>query len=1270
MRQILIIFLILTLITPGFTQELPAGYREYMEKHPEGLVLNQWDSLFLMNIPEKKMPAGLRSDLLPPVVDNSTLPYLRPVFEQQAPSCGQAALVGYNFTYEMAYLRNQPAMFPQTQYPTHFTYNFQNGGNGWYGVSYFHSIEILRLCGCMNSFDYGDYYDDGIRWINGYDLYYNGMYNRVKGVYSIKTGTEEGILALKHWLYDHMGEGNYGGVASYYANTPWNAGFLNDTTPEGGKHVVYEWYPSASHAMTIVGYNDSIRWDYNHDGQYTNHIDLNGDGIIDPRDWEIGAVKFVNSHGIGAQDQGFCYMMYKCLSETFEEGGVWNREVHILDIDENYQPLMTYKITLKHDKRNMVKILAGVSQDTADLAPACMMDFPIIDFQGDKHYLQGQDTAEYLKSLEFGLDITLLLSYIQPGEPAKFFFIVDEKDPTGEGEGQITAFSLMDYTNEMEEIISPETPITLENDSRTMVSLIHFPVFDKVEILTDTLPVFLINEPYNVQLEAGGGTAPYSWEPVHNYLVEQANEDFPWIEGQQILIPTSVDSLLPVPLGFSFPFYGEIYDTVWMHINGHLQLNESQLSWPYLQEPELQFQSYLLIAPVEFEMFTMVTSDDDGGWAEITDSCATFRWQLSLASAPGNSEINFAVRLWQNGKIEFLHGPSTMQGIRWLSGISAGNKKDFIMSPLSGANHIPAEKKINFHYQPFPPLLSLTETGLLTGSPSSDDHILDLTFRVADDHGLTASKTLQFTSGPYLYFTVHAGDDDRVDFGDTVSLDLEIRNGSSDILSNTGLTLGTSDPYIGISDATCSPGTMLPGQAVFIPDAFQFDVSLDVPDLHDLVLMAELTSDEKSWHKELKFKSLAPVLQVKQYIVDAEYGLLNPGETEPLIVTLQNTGNAALEGVSATLTSFDPEVQVLDNPIQEFGMIGRGMSVSGTYTLHADESVPEGFFARLLLNTSSLPGLVTQDTLTMRIGRAPVLVIDMDPWQLSGPEIYATLEELNVLAGREYNITMAIHNYQSLFICLGYQYYYHVLTLWEGQKLAEYLDEGGKIYMEGRKTWRDDPGTPVHPKFSLATVQGVGIYDTINGIDGEFTQGLSFLNEAYTPFSFYYMEPVTPAFSILQDNDSYHSCAIANDAGNYKTIAALFEFGTMTDLSPNATRNLMIEYLEFFGIEVEPVDVEEHRSMEAWGHRGSLQVWPNPARGQLTVGQLDSWTVGQSSVNLEIWDCFGRKLISLDDISAFPYQINISTLPPGMYILRMTMEDGFSGSAKFLKVIE
>jgi hypothetical protein len=298
----------------------------------------------------------------------------------------------------------------------------------------------------------------------------------------------------------------------------------------------------------------------------------------------------------------------------------------------------------------------------------------------------------------------------------------------------------------------------------------------------------------------------------------------------------------------------------------------------------------------------------------------------------------------------------------------------------------------------------------------------------------------------------------------------------------------------------------------------------------------------------------------------------------------------------------------------------------------------------------------------------------MDPVHHSGPGIFAMLDELNVLSGYEYNITPIIKNYQSLFICLGYHNYNHVLTLWEGQKLAEFLDAGGKIYMEGRKTWKDDPGTPVHPKFNLQWAGTATVFDTLTGIGGTFTQGLEFYNDATTPFSFYHLEPIEPANAILQDNDLLKTCAVAYDAGIYKTIGALFEYGTRTDISPEATRNLMLEYLEFFGIEMEPVEVEEQGGMEAW-RQGSLEVWPNPASRQLTLSPTPSLPLQgegekEEADNITISDLFGRKIMSFRQISAFPYQIDISTLPPGMYIVRMTTDDGFSASAKFLKVAE
>lgn len=1249
-------FLLISVSLAG--QELPEAYRSYIAKYPEGPALNKYDSAFMGSLPQKQLPDQAMRDQLPPVVDNSTLPYLRPVFQQAGPSCGQAAMIGYNFTYEMACKRDQPALFPQTQYPSHFAWNFQNGGNGYWGVSYFHSIEVLRMCGTMNSSDYGDFYDDGYRWINGYNLYYNGMYNRVRAVYSIKTGTEEGILALKHWLYNHMGEQDHGGVASYYANVPWNAVTLNDTTPEGGKLVVTNWYPLASHAMTIVGYNDSIRYDYNGDGSYTNNIDLNNDQVIDPRDWEIGAVRFVNSHGIGAQDSGFCYMMYKCLSETFENGGVWNREVHILDVDEDYMPKITYKIKLNHTCREKVKVIAGVSTDTTDAAPAWLMEFPIIDYQGSCHYMQGHDTADSQKTLEFGLDVTPLLCHLKPGEPARFFFVVDENDPDFEGIGEITSFSVIDYTDGQQEHISDETPATLENNSRTMVSVIFTPDFEKVEITSDTLPPFTANIPYTFQFTAQGGRLPYSWDPVYTYSIGQSVAPFPEADENQVLFDDTGDTIMAVPLGFSFPFYGKTYDTVFMHINGHLQFGSDQLPWPYMMEPALLFRSKAMIAPMEKMEFTIMPAEGDGGWVEFSDTSALFRWKLSMAGNLGTTEFNFATRIGQSGNIETFYGPCTLEGISWLGGISAGNKTDFMMSPVSGLGQVQPGTKIVYCYRPVPGQLSLSETGLLSGIISADDQIFDQSFRVTDRSGMTDEKTFQLTSGPYLYLTVHPGIGNLFDYGDTVSLDLAVKNGSQQIMSNGSVTIASGDNFIVLTNATCNLGTIQPGQVVTFPQAFTFISATGIPDQHDLLLNAVLAVTGKTWHKELLLRSNAPNLQLAKPKIDDEDQRLSPGESAPLMITFRNTGHAAISGVISTLVSLDPEVQVMNDPVQDFGDIPKGASATRFFDLHAEDTTPNGLTATLILTTTTAPGLGRQDTIRLKVGKTPVLVIDMATDKNSGPVIFDKLNELNVLSDYNYNITPDIFDYQSLFICLGYYFHNHELTLGEGQLLADYLDAGGKVYLESRTTWRDDPGTPAQPKFNIGYETPLTIFDTITGIDGTFTQGIKVLNEAIHYFSQYYLVPVGPAFPILQDNNLLRSCAVAYDAGTYRTIGALFEYGTQSDLSPDAATQLMLRYLDFFGIDVSPIGIEEN-PVET-----KMKIYPNPAVNYLMID-------GRRSVaRLSVMNIFGQTLIQNDNIQSFPYQLNIKALSSGIYILRIEDHEGHFVSGMFIKAAE
>jgi len=392
------------------------------------------DSIRLMNIPSIEVPAiykSINSPILPVSVDNSIQPYFRPITWQSGYECGQMAGIAFVFTYEIDRLRNIAANVSANQYPTHFSWNFLNNAYNYTGVSFFDTWEITRICGTPNVMDYGGALNTGgeKRWMTGYQQYYNGMKNRISGVYSIRCDTPEGLSVLKHWMNDHLDASSVGGVACFYAQYCAPDTTLPQGTPEAGKVLITSWGSSPSHAWTIAGYNDSIRYDYNKDGQYTNNLDINGDGIVNMKDWEIGGLKIINGYtGNNWGNGAFSYMMYKSLAESNSNGGIWNHSVFVVKAKQTQAPQLTMKVNMKHNKRNQIKVIVGVNQDQNATRPAVRMEFPIINYHGDTLGMQG-DLTEAGKSIEFGLDVTPLLCELNTSQAAKFFLEVVENDP-------------------------------------------------------------------------------------------------------------------------------------------------------------------------------------------------------------------------------------------------------------------------------------------------------------------------------------------------------------------------------------------------------------------------------------------------------------------------------------------------------------------------------------------------------------------------------------------------------------------------------------------------------------------------------------------------------------------------------------------------------------------------------------------------------------------------------------------------------------------------
>ncbi|MBT4408997.1 MAG: hypothetical protein HOC82_04070, partial [Bacteroidetes bacterium] len=375
----------------------------------------------LKALKELKLPQGHMLKSLPTTKDNTASQYFPEVFGQHGWSCNQASSIGYVFTYEMNAIRNLAANSAANLYPPLAVWSLLNDGDETNGVSYFDTWKAISMNGIPNLEDYNYNTNDGRIWMTGYDKYYRGMQNRTEDVYYINTRTEAGINTLKHWLNDRMDGSPYGGIGNFQIGS---TGMKHTMIPEGeegaGKQIMTSYNDRVGHAMTAVGWNDNIRWDFNLDGVYTNDVDINDDGIVDARDWENGAFLVVNSWGQGWCDFGYVYVPYRLFAEDSWHDGIWQSSVTVIKPRKEYLPKLTYKVGMSYTKRGQLKIIAGVSQSTTNNRPDHVLEFPFFNYNGGELPMQGilDMNSDFI---EFGIDVSPLLQYIDPDKEAKFY---------------------------------------------------------------------------------------------------------------------------------------------------------------------------------------------------------------------------------------------------------------------------------------------------------------------------------------------------------------------------------------------------------------------------------------------------------------------------------------------------------------------------------------------------------------------------------------------------------------------------------------------------------------------------------------------------------------------------------------------------------------------------------------------------------------------------------------------------------------------------------
>ncbi len=197
----------------------------------------------------------------------------------------------------------------------------------------------------------------------------------------------------------------------------------------------------------------------------------------------------------------------------------------------------------------------------------------------------------------------------------------------------------------------------------------------------------------------------------------------------------------------------------------------------------------------------------------------------------------------------------------------------------------------------------------------------------------------------------------------------------------------------------------------------------------------------------------------------------------------------------------------------------------------------------------------------------PVFIFEPGGAPLSGAAIAQELDALGVVYDMETTVPDNCLLYRSIFMCLGVYSSNHQLTAAEGQVLAEFLDNGGGLYMEGGDTWAYDPTTAVHPYFNInGLADGTGDAGPIQGTVGTFTEGMYFTyGGAGTNSYIDHIAPMGGAQAIFLNVAPAYINGVAYDGGTYRTVGTSFKFAGLQDGPEPSTKNeLLVKILEFF----------------------------------------------------------------------------------------------------------